>query len=281
MRILIAGCGDVGSILAVSLLREGHTVYGLKRDISTLPEGVLPVQADLTDLNSLNDLPGEIDTLVFMPTPARRDQAAYEAIFIEGWKNIWVSLKQPPLRTLLVSSTAVYGESQNELITEAVVPEPEAFNGKVLLQMERHAARCTDNLVVVRFSGIYGPGREYLIRLAASPGLEVQKSPPDFTNRIHSHDAAAVLKYLVEAEHPQSLYLATDNEPAPRFEVVEWLAEAQGKPAPIGLVGQHLGVGKRISNKRLRDEGFLLMYPDFRAGYGAILKKRTKNEVSS
>ena len=276
MRILIAGCGDVGSILAISLLRDGHTVYGLKRDTSSLPEGVLPIVADLTNLDTLKDLPEQIDTLVFMPTPARRDQAAYEAIFIEGWKNIWASLKQPPLRTLLVSSTAVYGASQNELLTEETVPEPDSFNGKVLLQMERHAARCTDNLVVVRFSGIYGPGREYLIRLAASPGLEVQKSPPDFTNRIHSHDAAAVLKYLMKADHPQGLYLATDNEPAPRFEVLEWLAKAQGKPAPIGLVDQHSGGGKRISNKRLRDDGFSLSYPDYRAGYGAILKKWTK-----
>ena len=48
MRVLIAGCGDVGSTLAAALLQDGHAVYGLKRNPSTLPAGVRAVQADLT-----------------------------------------------------------------------------------------------------------------------------------------------------------------------------------------------------------------------------------------
>ena len=111
MRVLIAGCGDVGNVLAVSLLQDGHLVYGLKRDISTLPDGVQAIGADLLNPATLTDLPSEIDSLVFMPTPARRDQAAYEDIFIQGWKNLWAALEKAPLRTLLVSSTAVFGEA--------------------------------------------------------------------------------------------------------------------------------------------------------------------------
>ena len=99
MRVLIAGCGDVGNVLAVSLLQDGHVVYGLKRDTSTLPAGVLPIQADLTKPDSLANLPSDIDSLVFLPTPASRDQAGYEAIFIQGWKNLWAGLKQAPARS--------------------------------------------------------------------------------------------------------------------------------------------------------------------------------------
>ena len=95
MRVLIAGCGDVGNVLATSLLQDGHIVYGLKRDTATLPDGVRPIQADLTRPDTLEDLPLDIDSLVFMPTPASRDQAAYEAIFIQGWKNVWAGLKHP------------------------------------------------------------------------------------------------------------------------------------------------------------------------------------------
>lgn len=274
MRILIAGCGDVGSVLAVALLREGHVVYGLKRDTSSLPEGVKAIQADLTDPDTLKDLPEGIDQLVFMPTPARRDQSGYEEIFIKGWKNVWAALKQAPIRTLLVSSTAVFGESDGGRVNEQTIPGPTGFNGKVLLNMEQLAADCTDNLVVVRISGIYGPGRERLIRLAASKELEVQKIPPYFTNRIHRDDAAAALKHLLEIDKPEALYLASDDLPAPRYEVVEWLAKAQGKPSPVAVASKKASRGKRVSNQKLRNSGFNLFYPDYRAGYGSVLKSR-------
>jgi len=277
MRVLIAGCGDVGNVLATALLQDGHLVYGLKRDTSTLPAGVLPIRADLLDPVTLVDLPADIDTLVFMPTPASRDQAGYEAIFIQGWKNLWAGLKQAPARTLLVSSTAVYGEDNGGIVTEETEPNPTGFNGKVLLKMEQLARSCTQNLVVVRISGIYGPGRERLIRLAASDGLQVQQFPPQFTNRIHRDDAAAVLKHLLEIDKPESLYVATDNRPAPRYEVVEWLANRQGRASPKGVVDEHAGGGKRVSNQRLLDSGFRMTYPDYMTGYAAVLKQRSQN----
>ena len=274
MRVLIAGCGDVGNVLAVSLLRDGHVVYGLKRDTSTLPDGVSAIQADLLKPGTLTHLPTEIDSLVFLPTPASRDQAGYEAIFINGWENLWAGLKQTPARTVLVSSTAVFGESNGGIVDEETPPEPTGFNGKVLLEMEQLAGSCTDNLVVVRISGIYGPGRERLIRLAVSEGFEVQQFPPCFTNRIHRDDAAAVLKHLMLIDKPKALYIASDDQPAPRYDVVKWLAEAQGATAPTGLTDEHANCGKRVSNQRLRDSGFSLSYPDYRVGYGAVLKAR-------
>lgn len=278
MRVLIAGCGDVGSVLAFKLLKDGHTVYGLKRDTSSLPDGVKPVQADLLNPSTLSNLPADIDVLVFMPTPASRDQAGYEAIFIQGWKNLWAGLKKAPARTLLISSTAVYGEDDGGIVTEETMPEPTGFNGKVLLEMEQLASHCTDDLVVVRISGIYGPGRDRLIRLAASDGLEVQQSPPYFTNRIHRDDAAAALKHLLEIDSPQSLYLASDDLPAPRYEVVEWLANKQGCASPKALVDPKAGRGKRVSNERLRKSGFSLSYPDYKTGYNAVLEQRRQKE---
>jgi len=277
MRVLIAGCGDVGNVLAKALLRDGHVVHGLKRDVSTLPEGVLPVRADLLDPATLASLPADIDRLVFMPTPASRDAAGYEAIFIRGWRNLWSALKKEPERTLLVSSTAVYGEDRGAFVDEETEPNPTRFNGRLLLEMERLAGSCTKRLVVVRISGIYGPGRDRLIRLAVSNGLEVQQAPPEYTNRIHREDAAAALKHLLEIDDPKNLYLATDDFPAPRYDVVAWLARIQGHELPKGLAAANAGQGKRVSNRRLRESGFVLTYPDYRAGYSAVLDERRKD----
>jgi nucleoside-diphosphate-sugar epimerase len=272
MRVLIAGCGDVGSLLAERLVADGHEVHGLKRDASNLPEGIWPVAADLLRPETLAGLPTDIDALVYLPTPASRDRAGYEAIFLEGWSNLWAALGREPARTVLVSSTAAYGQSDGALVDEQTPPRPARFNGEVLLEMERYASECTGKLVVARISGIYGPGRSArLLSQAATPGLEVQHTPPFFTNRCHRDDAAAALQHLLLLEEPEPLYLLSDNDPAPRYEVLEWLAKAQGRPAPVPVEVENASQGKRISNRRLRASGFELRYPDYRAGYGAML----------
>ena len=274
MNVLIAGCGDVGNVLAGLLLQDGHVVYGLKRNISSLPEGVKAIQADLTDPSTLVDLPVDIDGLVFMPTPASRDQVAYESIFLDGWRNLWSGLKQAPKRAVLVSSTAVFGQSDGSIVSEDTEPGPERFNGKVLLRMEQLAAACTNELVVARVSGIYGPGREGMIRLAAKKDLEVQQNPPAYTNRIHLDDVAAALMHLLQLRDPQSMYLVSDDQPVARYDVLAWLAAQLGNTSPTGLdIDQGHG-GKRVDNHRLRQSGFQLQYPDYRAGYGAILAQR-------
>lgn len=273
MRVLIAGCGDVGNILATLLLKDNHVVYGLKRNTSSLPVGVIPIQADLLKPETLDDLP-VVDQLVFMPTPASRDKEGYEDIFIRGWKNLWDNLKKSPRRSLLVSSTAVFGEARGGVVSEETVPGPTGFNGKVLLEMEQLASRCTKDLIVARVSGIYGPGRERLIRIAATEPHEVQQFPPVYTNRIHLDDVAAALKHLLGLDNPAALYLVTDDLPAPRYDVIEWLAKEQGKPPPHGVTADQVNCGKRVSNRRLRDSGFKLTYPDYRSGYGAVLRNR-------
>jgi nucleoside-diphosphate-sugar epimerase len=280
MRVLIAGCGDVGNILARLLLQKGHQVFGLKRNISSLQDGVQAIQADLTRRSTLSNLPEDIDLLVFMPTPASRDQAAYEAIFLHGWKNLWASMGDKPKRTLMVSSTAVFGQSDGRQVNEQTPPDPTRFNGKILQQMEQLGHDSSENLIVARVAGIYGPGREGMIRLAATEGLEIQQTPSFFTNRIHIDDVAAALLHLLFMDQPQDLYLLSDDLPVARYEVVSWLASRLGKPVPTGLTDQKSATGKRIDNQRLRSSGFRLTYPDYRAGYDSVLKQRSTNELS-
>lgn len=274
MRILIAGCGDVGNVLAQMLLQNGHVVYGLKRDISSLPDGVQAIQADLTQPSTLENLPEDIDGLVFMPTPGSRDKAAYEAVFVDGLKNLLFAMKCESGRTLLVSSTAVFGQSDGSVVNEQTIPAPARFNGNVLLKMEQIGRDFTDKLIIARVSGIYGPGREGMIRLAGSDAVEVQQTPPLFTNRIHRDDVAAALLHLLTLENPQDLYVVSDDMPVSKFEVLSWLAAELGNKAPSGVADANAPQGKRVDNRRLRSSGFQLRYPDYRAGYASVLARR-------
>lgn len=279
MKVLIAGCGDVGNVLAERLLQGGHAVFGLKRNTSTLPEGVEPVAADLTEPASMTALPSQLDWLVFMPTPAQRSEEAYKQIYIQGWKNLWNALPQAPLACMLVSSTSVYAQSDGSWVDEQTVTLPGRFNGRVLLAMENLARASCENTVVARLSGIYGPGRERLIR-AATDGSAGTSISDGFSNRIHIDDAGAALAHLLCLRKPEDVYLVSDDLPVAKYDVVCWLAEQIGHPPPAKLSMGGPEKGKRINNKRLHDSGYSLEFPDYQAGYRAILQMRNQYELS-
>jgi nucleoside-diphosphate-sugar epimerase len=46
VRILIAGCGYVGSALGHLLSAGDHTAFGLRRDTKALPPAIKPISAD-------------------------------------------------------------------------------------------------------------------------------------------------------------------------------------------------------------------------------------------
>ncbi len=83
-RILIAGCGDLGTELGSNLAEQGHTVFGLRRNP---PSGSGPIQwlrADLTVAETLADLPGNLDLVFYLATPGAYEDEAYRKAYVRG-----------------------------------------------------------------------------------------------------------------------------------------------------------------------------------------------------
>jgi nucleoside-diphosphate-sugar epimerase len=266
-RLLIAGCGDIGIRLAGILNRNEWQTFGLRRKVQALPDSIDPVSADLLDAESLSKVAGRWDGIIYQATPDRRDPDAYRRAYVDGFENLLSVVEAS--RLIFVSSTAVYGQDDGSLVDENSATEPLAFNGRILLEAERGAIEAGG--LAVRFSGIYGPGREYLINQVRGGKASCREQPPQWTNRIHADDCAAVLAHLLELEAPDSIYCASDDEPAPRCLVLDWLAEHLGVVGPARQDSDFSGQGKRISNQRLRASGYDFRYPDFRSGYGDLL----------
>lgn len=264
-RLLIAGCGDLGNRLAARLAE--WRVHGLRRNVSRLPDGIVPLRADLSRSATLDAAAGDWDAIVYTATPGERTPDGYRLAYVNGLKTLLTRARTE--RLIMVSSTAVFGQDQGEQVDETSPAEPRHFNGEILLEAERIAAEAGG--IVLRFSGIYGPGREYLLRSVRNGPVECRRDPPVWTNRIHSEDCAAALAHLLELEQPESLYLASDARPAPRWDVLDWLARELGVPGPVGAPDD-AGQGKRVDASRLSKSGFELQYPDYRAGYGEMLK---------
>ena len=278
-NILIVGCGDIGYRLATTLQQRGHAVTGLKRRAFDVRPPFESFLADIREPASLQGLAFDFDTVVFIVSPDGRDAASYQVLFHDGLKNVLEHFAQSSRSPyfLMVSSTSVYGQQHGEWVDESSPTEPDTATARCLVAAERllwqqDAAHC-----VVRFSGIYGPGRTWLLRRAASDEA-IQQSPPSYTNRIHAEDCVGVLLFLLEkhwAGTPlQACYLASDDDPASLWEVMIWLKQRMGRLPPQALPHNDCAPqNKRCNNARLKALGYCFLYPSYQTGYDALLKE--------
>lgn len=276
--LMIVGCGDVGSRLGRQLAARDWRVHGLRRTVAALPLEVLPVAGDLGQLECPDTWPvGRLDYLVFCAAASQHDEAGYRAAYVEGLRNTlgWLQQRgQTPRRLLFVSSSGVYAQRDGEWVDESSPAQAQSYSGSVMLEAEQLALHSGIPASVVRLTGIYGPGREWLLRQVRE-GYRVASEPPLYANRIHAEDAAGLLAALLEADRSgavlEDCYLGVDNEPAALHEVVGWLREQLGVTHWADEQTVRRAGSKRCSNARARALGWTPRYPSFREGYAAIL----------
>ncbi|CAI8964615.1 NAD(P)-dependent oxidoreductase [Pseudomonas donghuensis] len=276
--VLIVGCGDVGGRLAKQLLASGWPVSGLRRSVGQLPEGVAAIAADLNDPRCPAAWPVDApDYLVYSVAASQHDEAGYQAAYVDGLRNVlgWLAeRKQAPRRLLFVSSSSVYAQKDGEWIDESAAVEPEGYSGKVMLEAERLALASGIPATIVRLTGIYGPGREWLLSQVRQ-GYRVTEEPPLYGNRIHAEDAAGLVAFLLKADHRgealDDCYIGVDDAPAPLFDVVAWLREYMGVTQWSEQERVRRTGSKRCSNARARALGWAPQYPSYKEGYAAIL----------
>ncbi|MDR7088751.1 SDR family oxidoreductase [Cellvibrio fibrivorans] len=275
-KLLIIGCGDIGQRLALQLASHHYRITGLRRHP---PEDLPYLQyrvCDATQTGQLDALLGSeaFDVIVISMTPAERSDAGYEQAYVQTCRNLVAGLKrhqQQPRLVLFVSSTAVYGQNDGSWVDESSPTQPESFSGNRLLEAEQVIQANGFAHSCIRFSGIYGPGRNRLIEQVKQ---QRASASPHYTNRIHADDCAGVLAHLIELQHKQDLapvYLATDSSPTPMVEVVNWIAEQLGIRDFLASDAVNERGNKRISNQRLLATGYSFRYPDFRAGYASLI----------
>lgn len=276
--LMIVGCGDVGSRLGRQLVARDWRVHGLRRNIAALPLEVLPVAGDLGQLECPDTWPvGKLDYLVYCAAATQHDEAGYRAAYVEGLRNTldWLRQRgQSPKRLLFVSSSGVYAQRDGEWVDENSPAEAQSYSGSVMLEAEQVALRSGIPASVVRLTGIYGPGREWLLKQVRD-GYRVASEPPLYANRIHAEDAAGLLAALLEADRDgvalEDCYIGVDDDPAALHEVVAWLRERLGVNHWSDEQSVRRAGSKRCSNARARALGWVPRYPSFREGYAAIL----------
>jgi nucleoside-diphosphate-sugar epimerase len=259
---LIFGCGYLGRVVARRWLDQGHRVIALTRsradELRSL--GVEPLIGDVTD--SALRLPAA-DTVVYAVGLDRSSGKSMREVYVGGLANALKSLEAR--RLIYVSSTSVYGQTDGGWVGESSPTEPVDESGRVVLECEQLLRERRPDAIVLRFAGIYGPGR-VIRRAAVERGEPIPADPDGWLNLIHVEDGAAAVVSAAERGQSGQTYNVADDRPSARGEFYTELACLLGAPAPRFAPATERS-NRRIRNCRLRTELRVeLQFPDFRAG---------------
>lgn len=251
---LIIGCGYLGIRVAALWRKEGERVVATTRSrmVELRALGIEPIACNVLDPESCRSLP-QADTVLHCVGFDRGSGAGMREVYVRGLENVLANLPKPK-RLLYVSSTSVYGQSGGEEVDEDSATEPEAENGRIVLDAEQLLRRFFPEAVILRFAGIYGPGRDFT-RQAIAKGGPLEGDPDRWLNLIHVEDGAAAILAAEKDARPGAIYNVSDGHPVRRRDYYDFLASQMNLPPPrfAGRDGRHVP-NRRISNRRLRDE---------------------------
>ena len=287
---LISGCGDIGIRVARCLRQQAgvdSVIYGLVRREETaqilVAEKIKPVIADLDKPESLIVVPTKNATIFHLAPPPNDNQDEHKTRD-PRFRALLKSCESNglPEKIILLSTTAVYGDCDGEWIDESAEVNPQTDRGRRRLDAELALQEWANTrkipFVIIRVSGIYGPGRLPIERLKKGlPILSEDLSP--FSNRIHQDDLAAICVAAAQRAPNGSVYNACDGHPSTMSHYFKSIAKALNLPMPPELDREqaekqlsagmlsYLRESRRMDNKKvLQDLKISLQYPDLESG---------------
>jgi nucleoside-diphosphate-sugar epimerase len=275
MRALVIGCGYLGRRVAAIWRSEGLQVSALTRssaNAATLAEqGIEPVIGDVLLPETLRSLPAA-NIVLYAVGYDRQAAASKRDVYVRGLASALENLGSRVRRLFYISSTSVYGQDKGEWVDETSETTPVNEDGQIVLSAEQTVRQlCPAGVAsVLRFTGIYGPGR--LLRRIESvrSGEPIAANPDGFLNLIHVDDGAQIVSRLAKRDFVEPTYLVTDDRPIRRREYYSLLARLVGAPEPVfqfDANGERSGLNKRCSNARLKAQlGEILRFPTIESG---------------
>lgn len=274
MQRLIIGCGYLGSRIAAIWKNNGDSVFVTTRSnakAETLRvQGYAPLVCNVMDRESLRQLP-QVDSVVHAIGNDRSDQYSMHDVYVQGLTNILESLP-PPKQFFQVSSTSVYGDDTDEIVNEDWSTNPNDGSGQTVLAAEKVVKEQLPSAMILRFAGIYGPGRLMLQQKIAS-GEPLVGDPEKWINLIHVDDGSQIIATAAQHYLAGEILNICDGHPVTRRDFYTELAQVIGaetpnfiSPNPNDPPPRH-SANRRISNEKMRQRlPINLKYPTYREG---------------
>jgi len=280
--VMIIGCGDIGVRVARILQASGSKITGLARSVEAAERlrgfNIVPVMGNLDDAGSLAKLSSKGKLVFYLaPPPGGGPVDGRMRKFCEAVDN-----DQAPEKIVYMSTSGVYGDCQGDRVTEATPVNPQTSRAQRRVDAEtvllKWGRTCGVPVIILRVTGIYGPGRLPLARLRQGhPVLSETESPP--TNRIHADDLAAVCVAAAEKAADGDIYNVSDGQSGTMTGYFNTIADLLELPRPQQvsmeeakqvmnpMMLSYLQETRRMDNRKMIEQlGVVLQYPDLETG---------------
>ncbi len=281
MHLMILGAGYSGKAIASAFAARGFIVSGTTRSaekaVQLEKQGIRPFLFDGTAISA--ELAAALENTTHLVQSIAPGEAG------DPFLALAATVEMPRLEWIgYLSTVGVYGDHDGGWVTEETECRPVSARSRERLAAEQAWSAFAKAKGVpfasLRLSGIYGPGRNAFVNLANGTARRIGK-PGQVFNRIHVEDIGAATLFLAE-RHANGLYNVTDSLPAPAPDVVTEAAAMMGvEPPPetpfapetmTPMARSFYGENKRVSNAKLRCEGFTFRFPDYHSALSALWK---------
>lgn len=284
-KVFIAGCGYIGERVARLSRESGNTVTCMVRSAE---------HASRLEAENFATLVSALDEAAAIPPLRLAGSILYYLVPPPGGgiadsraRNFIAQIpeSEQPARIVYMSATSVYGDAAGKVVTEESPAGPDTAMGKRRLDAENvfrdYGAAQNIPVIILRVSGIYGPGRLPLMQISqGQPLLNEQESGP--SNRIHADDLASVCIAAAELGQDGEVFNVSDGHPSsmtsyfnacadilglPRQPQVT-MAEARQVMSPLML--SYVSQSRIIDNRRMLERlRIALRYETLEAGLAA------------
>ena len=287
LKIAVLGCGYVGAEFARQARAAGHEVLGVVRSEGSRDklraEGLAAEAFDLYS-GDWALLPGRFDAVVYAASTGGGGPEAYALAYDTGVRRALAWARDVGSQNFVfTSSTGVYRQDDGRIVDEDSVvggaPTADAILGGERAVLSSGLA----NARVLRFGGLYGPGRHHLVDQLRRGENVIGGRVDHYINYLHRDDAAsAVLAALVGGPVGARVYNVADGRPVTKESLARWIAERLGQGAPVfdpkAPAGPRVAKGGRtqpsriVATGRIRTElGWKPAFADVFAGLAPFL----------
>jgi nucleoside-diphosphate-sugar epimerase len=316
MRVFLAGAtGVVGKPLVQQLLAAGHQVAATTRSADKAERlrrlGVMAFVLDGLDGSAVGEAVAraEPDAIIHQMTAlsAMPDLRHFDAWFArtnllrtKGTDHLLAAALSLGVKRFIVQSYTGWNNARvGGLVKtedDALDPHPVPCQRETLAAihyLEKAVLGAPLTGIVLRYGNLYGPGAsDDLVTLLRKRMLPIIGKGTGIWSWLHIEDAAAAAVAALERGTP-GVYNIVDDEPAPVFEWLPYLAEAVGAKRPMRVPGwlgrlaagevaaRWMTEGRGASNQKARRGlHFRPNWPSWREGFKHLQKSAGSATVS-
>lgn len=288
--VIVVGCGYLGQKLVQQLLArtlaDAQSIHTLVKSQHSqqqcLDFGVQSIALDLD--HTENVLPESFSTrqsilYYFTPPPGQGTQDQRARNFLNMLGN---TASAQPDKLVLISTTGVYGNCHGQWVNEDTPLNPGVDRARRRVDAEAQFQSYSQEhgipLVILRVSGIYGPGKLPLKRIQAQMPIVREEDSP-FSNRIHAHDLLEICLHAGFDKNIEGIFNCADGNPTTMYDYFMRVARANHLPEPPAITLEqartqlsagmlsYMEESRRIDNHKLLNIfGIKLKYPDLEKG---------------